>query len=386
MKKLLACALAASVAIFGLTACSNQDKADAHKLKIVTTNFAEYDFARQITGDKADVKMLLKPGAESHSYEPSPQDIKTIQDSDLFVYVGGDSDEWVGDILESMDKKPNTFKLMDAVDLMEEEVKEGMVHEHHHDDEHEHEHEEHADKHEHEHEEHAHEHEHEEHAHEHEHEEHAHEHEHEEHAHEHEHEEHAHEHEEHAHEHEHEHEHADEPEMDEHVWTSPVNAIKIVKKMSAEIIKLDPNNADTYKKNTEEYIKKLQKLDGEFREVVNNGKRKEIVVGDRFPFLYFVKEYGIEYYAAFPGCSTDTDTNPATIAFLTEKVKEDNIPVVFHIELSNEQMSKAIAEATGAKSELLNAVHNISDEDFKKGVTYIDLMEHNVEVLKEALN
>ena len=350
MKKLLACALAASVAIFGLTACSNQDKADAHKLKIVTTNFAEYDFARQITGDKADVKMLLKPGAESHSYEPSPQDIKTIQDSDLFVYVGGDSDEWVGDILESMDKKPNTFKLMDAVDLMEEEVKEGMVHEHHHDDEHEHEHEEHA--HEHEHEEHAHEHEHEEH----------------------------------AHEHEHEHEHADEPEMDEHVWTSPVNAIKIVEKMSAEIIKLDPNNADTYKKNTEEYIKKLQKLDGEFREVVNNGKRKEIVVGDRFPFLYFVKEYGIEYYAAFPGCSTDTDTNPATIAFLTEKVKEDNIPVVFHIELSNEQMSKAIAEATGAKSELLNAVHNISDEDFKKGVTYIDLMEHNVEVLKEALN
>lgn len=362
MKKLLACALAASVAIFGLTACSNQDKADAHKLKIVTTNFAEYDFARQITGDKADVKMLLKPGAESHSYEPSPQDIKTIQDSDLFVYVGGDSDEWVGDILESMDKKPNTFKLMDAVDLMEEEVKEGMVHEHHHDDEHEHEHEEHADKHEHEHEEHAHKHEHEEHAHE-------------------------HEHEEHAHEHEHEHEeHADEPEMDEHVWTSPVNAIKIVEKMSAEIIKLDPNNADTYKKNTEEYIKKLQKLDGEFREVVNNGKRKEIVVGDRFPFLYFVKEYGIEYYAAFPGCSTDTDTNPATIAFLTEKVKEDNIPVVFHIELSNEQMSKAIAEATGAKSELLNAVHNISDEDFKKGVTYIDLMEHNVEVLKEALN
>ena len=339
MKKLLACALAASVAIFGLTACSNQDKADAHKLKIVTTNFAEYDFARQITGDKADVKMLLKPGAESHSYEPSPQDIKTIQDSDLFVYVGGDSDEWVGDILESMDKKPNTFKLMDAVDLMEEEVKEGMVHEHHHDDkdccdEHEHEHEEHADK----------------------------------------------------HEHEHEHEHADEPEMDEHVWTSPVNAIKIVEKMSAEIIKLDPNNADTYKKNTEEYIKKLQKLDGEFREVVKNGKRKEIVVGDRFPFLYFVKEYGIEYYAAFPGCSKDTDTNPATIAFLTEKVKEDNIPVVFHIELSNEQMSKAIAEATGAKSELLNAVHNISDEDFKKGVTYIDLMEHNVEVLKEALN
>ena len=110
------------------------------------------------------------------------------------------------------------------------------------------------------------------------------------------------------------------------------------------------------------------------------------IVGDRFPFLYFAKEFGLTYYAAFPGCSTDTEANPATIAFLVDKVKADHIPVVFHIEMSNEQMSKAIAEATGAKNELLNAVHNVSDEEFKKGVTYIDLMNHNVKVLKEALN
>ncbi len=142
----------------------------------------------------------------------------------------------------------------------------------------------------------------------------------------------------------------------------------------------------TYQKNAEAYIAKLEKLDKDFHDVIDHAKRKEIIVGDRFPFLYFAKEFGLTYYAAFPGCSTDTEANPATIAFLVDKVKEDHIPVVFHIEMSNEQMSKAIAEATGAKNELLNAVHNVSDEEFKKGVTYIDLMNHNVKVLKEALN
>ena len=176
------------------------------------------------------------------------------------------------------------------------------------------------------------------------------------------------------------------PEMDEHVWTSPANAIQIVKALTETISGLDKDNAQTYQKNAEAYIAKLEKLDKDFHDVIDHAKRKEIIVGDRFPFLYFAKEFGLTYYAAFPGCSTDTEANPATIAFLVDKVKEDHIPVVFHIEMSNEQMSKAIAEATGAKNELLNAVHNVSDEEFKKGVTYIDLMNHNVKVLKEALN
>ena len=174
--------------------------------------------------------------------------------------------------------------------------------------------------------------------------------------------------------------------MDEHVWTSPANAIQIVKALTETISDLDKDNAQTYQKNAEAYIAKLEKLDKDFHDVIDHAKRKEIIVGDRFPFLYFAKEFGLTYYAAFPGCSTDTEANPATIAFLVDKVKEDHIPVVFHIEMSNEQMSKAIAEATGAKNELLNAVHNVSDEEFKKGVTYIDLMNHNVKVLKEALN
>jgi zinc transport system substrate-binding protein len=176
------------------------------------------------------------------------------------------------------------------------------------------------------------------------------------------------------------------PEMDEHVWTAPANAMKIVQKLSDTLCTLDSANQDTYKANTKTYLAQLQKLDDDFRQVIDNSKRKEIIVGDRFPFRYFCEEFGLTYYAAFPGCSTDTEADASTVAFLIDKVKEDQIPIVFHIELSNEQMCDSICEATGAKSELLNAVHNVSDSDFKAGVTYVSLMEHNVEVLKEALN
>lgn len=333
MKKLIALVTACCVGAVGLAGCGNQSTSTSSNdkaLKIVCTNFSGYDFARQIAGDKAEVTMLLKPGAEAHSYEPTPEDIKAIQSSDLFVYTGGDADEWVEHVLESIDtNKHKAFKMMDAVSLREEEIVEGMVHEHHHEED-------------------AH---------------------------------HEPEHEEHAH---HEHEHAHE--MDEHVWTSPVNAIAIVKAMSDNIIALDETDAEYFKKNTETYVGQLEALDKEFRDVIDHAKRKEIIVGDRFPFLYFAKEYGLSYYAAFPGCSKDTGSNPATVAFLINKVKADNIPVVFHIEMSNEQMSKSIAEATGAKNMLLNAIHNVTAEQFEKGVTYIDLMKENVKALKEALN
>lgn len=318
---IFAAALAMAVALSGCALTGGADKRSSNeKLSIVCTNFPSYDFARQIAGDKADVTMLLKPGAESHTYEPSPEDIKKIQDCDMFVYVGGDSDEWVEDVLDSMDKsKITVFRLMDQVKTVEEVTVEGMEPE----DE-----EEPAES----------------------------------------------------------GEDEDEPEMDEHVWTSPKNAAAIVKNMARAMEKLDGKNKATYEKNAGAYVKKLEKLDEEFREVVKNGRRKEIIVADRFPFRYFCEEYGLKYYAAFPGCSTDTQPSAKTVAFLTDKVKEDKIPVVFHIELSNEEMSKSIAEATGAKSRLLNAVHNVSDEDFRNGATYVSLMEHNVEALKEALN
>lgn len=287
---------------------------DNGKINVVASIFPEYDFLRQIGGDHINLTMLLTPGAESHSYEPTPQDILEVQNSDLFVYVGGDSDAWVSSILDSMDKsKMKIVTLMDCVDLVEEETVAGM-------------------------------------------------------------------------EEESEEEEPDKPEMDEHVWTSPKNAALIVQKLCDGLCEIDPDNANEYKANTDSYVKKLNELDSKFQDVVNNSKRKEIIVGDRFPFRYFVDAYGLDYYAAFPGCSTDTEPSAATVAFLIDKVKEDKIPVVFHIELSNEQMCDSICSATGAKKELLNAIHNVSKDDFNAGVTYLDLMNHNVEVLKEALN
>ena len=176
------------------------------------------------------------------------------------------------------------------------------------------------------------------------------------------------------------------PEMDEHVWTSPKNAITIVEKLEETLSGLDESHKDSFKANSESYVQELEELDKSFKEVVDSGKRKEIIVADRFPFAYFCKEYGLSYFAAFPGCSTDTQPSAATIAFLTDKVKEDKIPVVFHIEMGNEDMVNAISKDTGAKKLLLNSVHNVTDSDFKAGKTYVDLMKPNVEALKEALN
>ena len=289
---------------------STDKPTEGKKLQIVTTNFPSYDFARAITKEDADVTMLVKPGAETHSFEP---------------------------ILESVQNKNfHVFKMMDAVNLIEEETVEGMQEEEH----------EHADA------DHGNE------------------------------------------EADHDHEKADQaeeheeegPEMDEHVWTSPKNAITIVEKLEETHSGLDESHKDSFKANSESYVKELEELDKSFKEVVDSGKRKEIIVADRFPFAYFCKEYGLSYFAAFPGCSTDTQPSAATIAFLTDKVKEDKIPVVFHIEMGNEDMVNAISRDTGAKKMLLNSVHNVTDSDFKAGKTYVDLMKPNVDALKEALN
>jgi zinc transport system substrate-binding protein len=286
------------------------------KLNIVATIFPEYDFLRQICGDCANLSMLLAPGAESHSFEPTPQDIITVQQANLFVYVGGDSDAWVDTILSSVDvSSMKIVKLMDCVNVVEEETVEGMMPD----------------------------------------------------------------------EDEASSAGEEEPEYDEHVWTSPKNAECIVQELCDALCDLDAAHAEAYKANTEAYLAKLENLDKEFRDVVKSGVRTEIVVGDRFPFRYFAEEYGLTYYAAFPGCSTNTECSAATIAFLTDKVRQDNIPVVFHIELSNCKVCDSICESTGAKPELLNAVHNVSKSDFDAGITYLDLMKHNVSVLQEAL-
>ena len=302
-----------------LTGCTPDQKSSASappekKLQIVCTNFPSYDFAKHIVKDHGEVTMLVKPGMDIHSFSPSPKDLKAVADSDLLIYTGGDSDEWVGKVLDATGKKPGSvFRMMDAVKLTEEEHTDGMQSEG-------------------------------------------------------------------------EAEKEKDPEMDEHVWTAPANAIEIVKKLNTSISKLDGVHAKEYQKNTEAYTKELTDLDHSFRDVIDHADRKEIIVGDRFPFLYFVKEYGLTYYAAFPGCAKDTEADPKTIAFLIDKVKADRIPVIFHVELSNQQMSHSIAEVTGAKERALHSIHNVTQKDFDAGVTYVDLMRQNVKTLKEALN
>ena len=316
------------------------------KISVISTIFAPYDFVRQIVGDKAEVTMLLPPGSESHSYEPTPQDIIKIQNCDVFVYVGGDSDAWVQQIFESMDtSNMKIITLMDCVEVVEEEIVEGMEdsHGHSHDEDHEHEHgdEDHHDDHDDEH----HDHEHSD--------------------------------EEHSEHHEHE--------YDEHVWTSPKNAKIIVQKLSDALCGTDPANAVAYKNNADGYIAQLDELDTKFQAIVDNSARKTIIFGDRFPFRYFADAYGLEYFAAFPGCSTETEASAATVAFLIDKVKAENIPVIFHVELSNQKMANTISEETGAEVLLFHACHNVTRDEMASGVTYIDLMNQNAENLKEAL-
>lgn len=347
MKKIISLVISLMLILTSLVACQHDNGTDTAtgsnptaemqdtarpdgnqgRLSIVTTIFPQYDFVRQIVGDKADVTMLLKPGAESHSYEPTPQDIKTIQDSNLFIYTGGENDTWVESILKSTDGQgPKTMRLVDLVDTVSEEVVEGMEHDHDHD---------HDDDHDHDHDD----------------------------------------------DHDHDHDH----ELDEHVWTSPVKAIEIVEKITDEIADLDPANAEVYRANSEKYVNDLKKLDADFREVVANGKRDVILFADRFPFRYLADEYGLKYYAAFTGCSTDTEASAATVAFLIDKTKELGLPVVFTIELSNEKIADSIVEATGVKKLTLHSIHNLSVEDLEAGASYLSLMEKNVENLKVAL-
>ena len=288
------------------------------KISIVATNFPAYDFARAVAGDKADIKLLIKPGAETHDFEPTPSDIIDIKNSKFFVYTGGESDEWIEDILSDIDvKKTKLIKMMDSVEVVEEETVEGMEHEH-------------------------------------------------------------------EHEHEHE-ENEEEIEYDEHVWTSLKNAQKIVNKIKDELVQISPEHKDDFEKNAEEYNEKLNKLDKEFEEIVENGNRKVVVFGDRFPLRYFVEDYGLKYFAAFPGCSEQTEASSKTIAFLVNKVKSEKITVVLKIEMSNGNIARTIAEETGAKVLTFNTAHNVSADDFRNGKTYAKIMEDNLVVLKEAL-
>ncbi len=323
-----------------LTGCNTGAKTedDPNKINVVATIFPQYDYVRQIAGENVDLKLLLPPGAESHSYEPTPRDIIDIQNSDIFIYVGGESDAWIEDILSSMDtSNMQMIALMDCVDAVEEELVEGMQ---------------------------AHEHEEDGHAHD---------------------DEHVHDAEEVHEEEDSEVHHAEEAEYDEHVWTSPKNAILITEKITEALQSADVANAAVYADNSTAYIEQLKTLDAQFEAVVDQAARKVMVFGDRFPMRYFADAYGLTYYAAFPGCAAESEPSAATISFLINEVKAEQIPVVFHIEFSNEKVADAICESTEAKKLLFHSCHNVSSEDLSAGVTYVSLMQENMKNLKEAL-
>lgn len=342
----------------------------AKPLKVLTTNFPGYDFIRAIGGGNVDVEMLLPPGAESHSFEPTPKDMIAIQNADLFVTVGGENETWVARIVESFgDKAPKTVRMIEMVDAVPEEIVEGMEHEHDHD----HAHDAHEEVHDHDHANDVHE---EVHNHDHEHDAHegVHDHDHEHDVHE------------EIHDHDHDHEHDHEIELDEHVWTSPKNAIRIVDALTSVLSELDPENAEIFAVNAAAYTAKLVEVDAAYQSIVDNAVRKVIIVGDRFPLRYLADAYGLTYYAAFSGCSTDTEASAGTIAFLIDVVKSDKIPVVFYIEFSNQKIANAIAEASGVVTREIHSGHNVSKQDFQAGVTLVDLMLRNMDGLKEALN
>lgn len=305
------------------------------KVQVITTIFPPFDFVRRVGGEYVEVNMLLKPGMEAHSYEPTPRDIIRITESDLFLYAGGESDVWVEELLKGNDAEVRSYSLLSWVDPLEEESLEGMqTRGHYHD----------------------------------------------------------------GHDHEGRGEefsaaleaeqgtHLEEGEYDEHVWTSPANAILIVEKIRDTLISLDPERAAVYEKNAGDYLEELEQLDADYREVTEQAKRHTLVFGDRFPFLYLVRNYGLSYYAAFPGCSSETEPSAATIAFLTDEVEEEQIPVVFRLELSNGKVAEAIAEVTGTETAMLHSCHTLTREEMERGETYLSLMRQNLEQLDKALN
>ena len=366
MKKISFCGLA--FALFVATLCSlvacnsSEKKPEQSKLSIVTTIYPEYAWTKEILGSRADsvnLTLLMKNGVDLHSYKPTAQDIAKIASADMVVYVGGESDEWIKKALEATPKKGRSeINLMEALGdrVKAEEVVEGMQAEHE----------------EHHHGEHAEEHEHHEH-----HDEHAEEHEHHD------------EHKEHAEEHHH-HDHEEEVENDEHVWLSLKNAEILVQKIAAELTKKDSAHATLYTENAKDYIVKIKALDGDYRTAVESAARKTVLFGDRFPFRYLVDDYGLKYYAAFVGCSAESEASFETIAFLAGKMDSLSLPAIFTIEKGNQKIANAVLAASKNSKQAqvltINSMQSITEQQIAEGISYLSIMQLNLDVLKKALN
>lgn len=349
--------------ILGMAGCGKTtEKEDNYRLKIATSLFPYYDMARAVIGDVKgiDLKMIVTPGQDSHSFEPTPSDVIQMENADVLIYNGGSLETWIDTLLDSLNNKNQIqMKMMDYVDVLNEEIVEGMdtrFEEHDH-EEHSHK-EDNHNKENHKEDSHSEEnHKEDNHS-----------------------EDSSNDSEFHNEDSEEEHE-----ETDEHIWTSPVNEIIMTEKICETLSKALPEEKENFQKNAENYISQLKELDNEFRTIVENAKTNEIIFADKFPLQYFAKEYGLKYYAAFPGCGSDMEPSAKTIAFLVDKIKEDNIKAVFYLELSSHIVADAIETDTGAKPLQFNSCHNITQKQFDSGVTYVDLMKENVNNLKIAL-
>ena len=335
MKKITALLLALFMLVAALAGCGKQnDTNQTDKLSIVTTIFPEYDWVREILGEKADnaeITMLLDNGVDLHSYQPTADDIVKISDCDLFIYVGGESDEWVEDALRNVaNRNMKVINLLEVLgdSVKTEEIVEGMQEEEYeHEDAEEHEHED-------------------------------------------------------AEEHEHE------EEADEHVWLSLKNAKMLVRVISKALQELDPDSKDIYAANADAYVKKLSALDAEYQTAVDAASNKTILFGDRFPFRYLVDDYGLRYYAAFVGCSAETEAGFETISFLAKRVDEWKLPCVLTIEGAQHKIAETIVRNTTAKNQrvlAMDSMQSTTSKDVKNGTTYLSVMEKNLSVLKEAL-
>ena len=327
MKKITVLLLALFMLVGALAGCGKQnDTNQTDKLSIVTTIFPEYDWVREILGEKADnaeITMLLDNGVDLHSYQPTADDIVKISDCDLFIYVGGESDEWVEDALRNAAN--GNMKVINLLEVLgdsvkTEEIVEGMQEaEHEHEDAEEHEHEE---------------------------------------------------------------------EADEHVWLSLKNAKMLVRVISKALQELDPDSKDIYAANADAYVKKLSALDAEYQAAVDAASNKTILFGDRFPFRYLVDDYGLHYYAAFVGCSTETEAGFETISFLAKRVDEWKLPCVLTIEGAQHKIAETVVRNTTAKNQrvlTMDSMQSTTSKDVKNGTTYLSVMEKNLSVLKEAL-
>lgn len=299
MKKFLCVLLTVFSVIMLFSGCKAEKNED--KLSIVTTAFPTYDFAKKIAGDKAHVTMLIRPGSESHSFEPTPADIKKVTKSDMFVVIGGESENWAEKLIESCQKEEEALRLIDSVELLSLE------------------------------------------------------------------------------EHGEEHDHS----TDEHIWTSPVNARKMSKAILQKLCDIDAENREYYEKNYRELENELLSLDKDFKEALSS-ENITLVFGDRFPFLYLVKEYGINYKAAFPGCTEQTEPDINTMTELINFIKENNISTVFYTEFSTGKTADMLCGETGAKKSLLHSCHNVTKEEWENGETYVSLMRKNLENIKNS--